>query len=226
MTETRTPTPPAIPEGYIQDAKGRLVPLELVKDHEQLEDDTVRKIIGFAEELSAQIARFRGHTFDDVASFQDLLREKYGARRGGRKGNIQLTTYDGTLRVTVNVQDTIDFGPELQVAKELFDCCVRAWSDGADAKIVALVEHAFQVDRKGRINRESLFGLRRLDIDDPHWRAAVEALNDSIRTVGSREYVRCHRRASPRDRWELIPIDLANARTFGAAAGAAGDGAG
>ena len=201
-----------VPEGYMADAKGRLVPGHLVKDNERLEDQTVRKILGFAEELNARIARFKGHTFDDVASFLDLLAEKYGATRGGARGNVTLTTYDGCQKVVVQVQDFLTFGPELQVAKTLFDACISEWAEGADDKIKVLVEHAFQVDKEGRINRAAVFGLRRLDIDDPAWNAAIGALGDSIRVQGSREYVRFYKRANPRDRWQAVTIDLASAR--------------
>ena len=201
-----------IPEGYMADTKGRLVPDHLVKDNERLEDQTVRKILGFAEELNAQIARFKGHTFDDVACFLDILSEKYGATRGGARGNVTLTTYDGCQKVVVQVQDFLTFGPELQVAKTLFDACISEWAEGADDKIKVLVEHAFQVDKEGRINRAAVFGLRRLDIDDPGWKAAIGALGDSIRVQGSREYVRFYKRANPRDRWQAVTIDLASAR--------------
>lgn len=183
---------------------------------------TVRKIVGYALDLSAQIARFRGHTFDDVAGFVALLAEKYGGRRGGAKGNTALTSYDGTMKVTVQVQDQLSFGPELQVAKELVDRCISAWAAGADDNIRALVEHAFQVDKEGRINRAALFQLRRLDIDDEDWRAAMAALGDAIRTIGSKEYVRFYRRQSARGRWEPISIDLASATATAPAAPAEG----
>lgn len=198
-------------ERYMRDAGGRLVPLSVVRPEHQLEDQTVRKMVGYALDLSAQIARFRGHTFDDVAGFVELLAEKYGGRRGGAKGNTTLTSYDGLLKVTVQVQDQLAFGPELQVAKELVDRCISAWAAGADDNIRALVEHAFQVDKEGRINRAALFQLRRLNIDDEDWRAAMAALGDAIRTIGSKEYVRFYRRRTSRDAWRPISIDLASA---------------
>lgn len=196
---------------YMRDAAGRLVPISAVRAQDKLEDQTVRKIIGFAEDLSAQITRFRGHTFDDVGTYLDLLAEKYGAKRGGAKGNIQLTSFDGRLKVTVQVQDQIMFGPELQIAKELVDTCIGKWAVGATDNIRALVEHAFQVDKEGQINRAALFQLRRLSIDDPDWEAAMEALGDAIRVIGSKQYVRFYRRATPEARWEPISIDLAAA---------------
>lgn len=198
-------------DAYMHDAKGSLVPVSLIKPQHLLEDQTVRKIIGFAQTLSDQISRFRGHVFDDVACFGELLAQQYGARLGGKKGNITLTSYDGLLKVTVQVQDQMTFGPELQVAKQLVDECITAWSDGARVEIRALVEHAFQVDKEGRINRAALFQLRRLEIDDDHWRAAMNALGDAIRIIGSKQYVRFYRRADCNAPWIAITIDLAAA---------------
>ncbi len=198
-------------QNLMRDPSGRLVPVDLVKPEHRLEDQTVRKIIGHALDLNAQLVRFRGHTFDDVNSFIDLLAEQYGGKRGGAKGNVTITSYDGTLKVTVQVQDQLSFGPELQVAKELVDECITAWSEGARSEIRALVEHAFQVDKEGKINRAALFQLRRLKIDDEQWNAAMAALGEAIRVIGSREYVRFYRRDDARSAWRSISIDLASA---------------
>ena len=205
-----TPTT-EIPAGYQADAQGRLVPENLIKPQERLEDQTVRKIIEHALELNAQIDRFLGHAFADVATFMDVLNDEYGVSKGGKKGNVTLSSFDGCLKVTVQVQDSLSFGPELQTAKTLFDECIAEWSEGADDKIKALVDHAFQVDKTGQINREALFSLRRLYIDDTGWLRAVQALNDSIRILGSKEYIRFYQRAKPTDKWSAITIDLASA---------------
>ena len=196
---------------YMQDAKERLIPLGLVKPEHALEDQTVRKIAFFAEDINAQIARFRGHTVDDVAAFIELLVEKYNGKRGGAKGNITLTSFDNCLKVTVQVQDVMTFGPELQVAKGLVDECITLWSEGADEKIRALVEHAFQVDKEGKINRAALLALRRLEIEDAGWQRAMAALADAMRVISTREYVRFHKRADPKAKWEAITVDLAAA---------------
>lgn len=196
---------------YMYNSSGHLVPLSKIHATSLLEDQAVRKIIAYADDLSARIARFRGHTFDDVGALLELLAEKYGAVRGGKKGNVQLTSFDGTLRVNVQVQDQITFGPELQIAKGLVDAFIMKEAAGATDNIRALVEHAFQVDKEGRINRAALFQLRRLSIDDPDWKSAMEALGDAIRVIGSKEYVRFYRRSGPDARWEPISIDLAAA---------------
>lgn len=196
---------------HLTNGQGYLVPLDLVRPQDLLEDQTVRKIIGYAEELSARIARMRGHTFDDVATFLDLLGEKYGATRGGKRGNVTLTSFDGCMKVAVAIQDVMTFGPELQVAKAIVDECITMWSDDVPAEIRALVQHAFQTDKEGRINRAALFSLRRLKIDKEPWPKAMEALSDAIRVIGRREYVRFYKRRTTRDRWEAISIDIASA---------------
>ena len=87
-----------------------------------------------------------------------------------------------------------------------------AWWAGAEGtrpEIRALVEHAFQVDKEGRINRSALFALRRLDITDPQWLAAMRALSDAIRVISSKEYVRFYRRKDAKSPWHPIVIDLA-----------------
>ena len=99
MTHTTPPSPAAVPAGYLMDSKGRLVPQHLIKPVELLEDQTVRKIMAYADELSRQVARFKSHTFDDIGTFLDLLDEKYGAKRGGIKGNMTFSSFDGTFQV-------------------------------------------------------------------------------------------------------------------------------
>jgi hypothetical protein len=200
-----TPTP----EGYMKDAKGRLVPEHLVKPAPKLIDQTVRKILGYAEALSDRIARFKGHTYDDIATTIDLLAEQYGATLGGERGNVSLTSFDGTVRVQVSVQDRITFGPELEIAKALIYRCIGKWSSGSRPEILQLVDDAFQVSQEGKVNREALLRLRRLEIDDADWHQAMRALTDSIQVIGSREYIRIHRRDDPRGKWEQVPLDLA-----------------
>jgi hypothetical protein len=198
-------------KAFMEDAKGRLTPLDLVKPQDQLQDEMVRKIIGFGQDLSDQVARFKQHTFEDIASFVAVLEQEYGEARGGKKGNMTLTSYDGTLKVSVQVADNIEFGPELQIAKELVDECLNEWAEDARDELRAIVTRAFNTDKPGQVNRSEIFMLLRLEITDERWQTAMRAIKDAMRVVGSKAYVRCHRRATPEDGWEPITIDLAKA---------------
>lgn len=200
-----------IPAGYLRDSKGRHVPETMIKPVELLEDQTVRKIMAYADELSRQVARFKAHTFDDIGTFLALLDEQYGAKKGGVKGNMTFGSFDGTFQVKIAVADTLVFGPELQTAKVLTDECIRDWSEGSNDHIKVLVQHAFRTDKEGQVSREAIFALRRVQIDDERWKRAMDAINDSIRVTGSKTYVRFYRRPDPNANWEQVTIDLAAA---------------
>ncbi len=196
---------------YMRDAKNNLMPLENVKPQHKLEDETVRKVIGFAEELSGQIARFRNHTFADLLSLTALLAQQYDATKGGKKGNTTFQTIDGCMKVQVQVADFIDFGPEIQTAKVLIDECLIEWSSDSRSEIRTIVTRAFNTDKEGQINKSEILMLLRLDIEDDRWQRAMAALKDSMRVTGSKSYLRFYRRDHPDADWETITIDLAKA---------------
>ncbi len=194
---------------HMRDGKGALVPLSMIKPQDQLQDDVVRQIMGYAIALSEQVARFKAHTFEDIGVFDALLAQEYGTSVGGVKGNKTLMTFDGLFKVQVQVADNIVFGPELQIAKTLVDECLNEWAAGARDEIRAIVTRAFNTDKEGQINRSEIFMLLRLEIKDPRWTRAMEAIRDAMRVVGSKTYVRCYRRETFDGQWQAVSIDLA-----------------
>jgi len=213
VTETTIPDGRVLVDGrpHMRDGQGKLVPLTLIRAQDQLQDEVVRRIIGFAVPLSDQVARFKAHTFDDISGFEALLAQEYEARIGGPRGNKTLMSYDGLYKVTVQVADAIAFGPELQIAKGLVDECLNEWAASARDEIKAIVTRAFNTDKEGQINRAAIFMLLRLDITDPRWLRGMAAIRDAMKIVGSKTYVRCYRRAAFDGPWEAITIDLAKA---------------
>ena len=195
---------------FMADAKGHLVPVEMIKPADLLEDEAVRKILGYASKLSKRIARFRSHTFEDLNDFDALLAQEYEVKpRGGAKGNKTYMTFDGLTKVQIQVADFIDFGPQLQIAKELIDECLNEWAADTRPEIRALITRAFNTDKQGQINRADIFMLMRLDIEDERWQRAVEAIRDAMRVVGSKTYVRFYQRKSREANWKAVTIDLA-----------------
>ena len=193
---------------YWTNADGGLIPDGAVKTIDKLQDELVRRITGFALPLSAQVARFRQHSFDDVDEFVALLEQEYQAKRGGSKGNLTFTSFDGLLKITVAVAETIVFGPELQVAKGIVDECLREWSAGSRDEIKTLITRAFDVDSQGRINRNALLSLLRLEMPGERWQTAMKAIRDSFRVIGSKRYIRMHRRDDAQAAWQAITIDV------------------
>lgn len=196
---------------YLRDAKGNLVPITAVKPVDLLMDETVRGIIGRATAASDLVRTFKRETFANITALQELIAQQYGTTLGGKKGNITLTTIDGCAKVQLQVADLIEFGPELQAAKILIDECLAQWAADSGVEIRALVNRVFQVDKEGQINRAELFMLMRVEIADERWQRAMLAIRESIRVIGSREYVRFYRRATPDAAWQAITVDMAAA---------------
>lgn len=211
---TGTPHPAAVDvsgQSYLRDAKGSLVPIAAIKAADLLMDELVRKMVAEAAKLSAEIAAFKVSSFKRVGELQALIAQQYGAKIGGVKGNITLSTFDGCQKVQVQAADQLEFGPELEAAKALIDECLNEWAATSGAELRALVNRVFQVDQQGKISTSQVFMLLRVESEDERWQKAMEAIHDSIRVIGSRNYVRFSRRDAGDAPWRGIPIDIAAA---------------
>ncbi len=197
-----------IPDGYLQDQHGRLVPRDIVRPEHLLEDELVRDLLEKARDVSETLRLFRLGAEERVKAYVDMLAQEHGAKLGGVKGNVMLTSYDGRLRVQVQIGDTLSFGPELQVAKALIDECLRSWTDDARAELRTLIEDVFQVGKAGKLDVDRILGLRRLDITDERWKRAMKAIGDSVRVVTSKEYIRFYSRPSPDKDFVQVPLQL------------------
>lgn len=206
----QTNSTPDIPEGYMQDAQGRLVPIEAIKPIDLERHKLVLEIVAKARELNAAMAKFKLDAFGDIAAFVQLSGEQYGAKVGGNKGNVSLLAFDGSYKVQRSVAETITFDERLQAAKALIDECIHTWSAGASKEIRALINDAFQVDAAGRINTTRVLGLRRLDITDDKWKSAMQAIGDAVQVTGSKSYVRIYERIGTTDQYQAIPLDIAS----------------
>ncbi len=199
---------PAIPEGYMRDAQDRLVPVGSIKDVDIARDCLVREIAGRALALREAMKGFRDDVMGDIAAFVSLSAEQYGAKVGGDKGNLTLTSYDGAFKIQRQVSETLVFDERLQAAKSLIDECITEWTEGSRDEIRALINDAFQVDKEGRINTGRVLSLRRLKIDDDRWHSAMQAVSDSLQVAGSKAYIRVYARR-PDGKYEPIALDLA-----------------
>jgi len=201
-----------IPEGYKADSRGRLVPIESIKPIDLERDSLVIELVTRAARLASLLALLRVDALKDINAFVDLSAEKYGAKLGGAKGNVTLVSFDGRYKVTLDVDEYMAFDERLNAAKALVDECLREWTTDAGAEIRTLINNAFQVDKKGKINTARILELRNLNIEHPTWKRAMEAISDSLTIAGSRRYVRFYTRIGETDKYQQIALDLANAQ--------------
>lgn len=197
-----------VPNGYMRNAQGHLVPLELVKPIDQERDRLVRELVALAKDLNARLVAGKSKMFGDVAAFVELSAEQYGVKRGGTKGNITLPTYDGAFKLQIATAENMTFDERLQAAKTLIDECINEWAKGSRPEIMVLVQQAFQTDKEGNLNVGRILGLRRLEIADQRWQEAMKAISESVQVIGTKQYVRLYERVGDSDRYAPIALDM------------------
>ncbi len=194
---------------YMEDAQGRQVPVEMVKPVDILRDQTVKTIMKKTFEMERILKTFKVDVWSDIQEFLALSSEEHGVKWGGKKGNIALTTYNGEYKVLVAVSETFHFNEKLQVAKQLIDDCIKEWSNNARPELKVLIDDAFAVDKQGNINTKRVLGLRRLEIDDPQWQEAMQAITESVQVMDSKTYMRFYKRQEDGS-YKQIPLDIAS----------------
>ena len=119
-------------------------------------------------------------------------------------------SFDGKFKVIRAVADRIEFDERLQTAKALIDECLREWTKDSGAELRAIIDDAFQVDKKGRINSKRILSLRKLKIDNETWQRAMEAIGDAVTVTGSCTYFRFYER-DERGQYQQVQLDFSGA---------------
>lgn len=198
-----------IPDGYRIDARGRLIPEAQIKPIDLARDQLVLDIVGGATKLSTQLQAFKRGAFDDIEALVALSAEQYGVSLGGKKGNVQLVSFDGRYKVLRAIADRITFDERLQAAKVLIDECLTDWTDQGPGELRVIVQDAFDVDKAGSINVGKILSLRRLKIDDARWKRAMDAISDAVQVIGTTPYLRVYERIGSSDKYQLLNLDVA-----------------
>lgn len=206
---TQTAIMPDVPEGYLRNAAGHLVPEVQVRDQDKLRDQVARDLATEAEDLNRRLTAFKKKALGDISDLVSIAAEKYEVKLGGRKGNVTVTSYDGRYKVVRSYAERVTFSEELEAAKELINDCIMRWSEGANDNIRALVDRAFRTDSQGQIKTTAVLELLRLEITDDGWLRAMNALKDSIQSAGTAVYIRIYKRVGETDQYQAVPLDLA-----------------
>ena len=202
--------PTDVPEGFRCDAKGDYIAERNIAPRTLLEDQTVTLIASFWFRLANEVARFRERVFSDVATYISILEDHYEAKRRGRKGNLTMRSFDGRLELEIQVQERIAFGPELQVAKGIIDELAAEWTEDARPEVRAIINTAFDTSKEGNVNIGAVLRLRRIEIDDPRWSRAMEAISDAVAILGSKVYARLYLRPDPQGQRFAVAISIAS----------------
>jgi hypothetical protein len=197
-----------VPEGFRENAKGHLVPQHLISQTDQVVDDLVTELAAKWVALSETIAEFKKTSFGDVHAVLGMINDEYKVKKGGEKGNVTLYSYNGGYKLLVAVNDTIGCGPELKASIEKIRECTDTWLEGAKPEAVVIINELLATNGKGDVSIGKLLQIRRYRFDNDDWRMAMKALDDALRVVGSKQYLRLYERVE-NSGYAAIPLDIA-----------------
>lgn len=200
-----------VPKGFWLNAQGSLVPEAKVKEIDKDRSRTVHQLCEQAKAVSANLLAFKLLAMKEVFDFVERSMALYDVKRGGKKGNVTLLSFDGKYKIVRQMQETIAFDERLQAAKALIDECVSGWVKGSNANVKALINHAFQVDQQGKISTGRVLALRQLEISDEQWERAMKAIGDSMQVLSTKPHIRFYELDEKSGEYIPIILDVAGA---------------
>ena len=196
-------------ETNMTDARGNKVPTRYVSKVDKARDRLVRKHYTQALKINESLKRFKASVMNDTEAFVETLKTEHNIQRGGKKGNLTFTSFDGCLRIEVAQHDSVAFNEKLQLAQELLNQWIRAKANGIDEDLQKLITDAFYAVR-GTIRTSRILGLLRLEIKDATWQQAMKLIRESIQIASSKEYLRFYQKGQD-GTFNYLPLDVSNA---------------
>ncbi|HEX9080251.1 MAG TPA: DUF3164 family protein [Desulfuromonadaceae bacterium] len=198
---------PQVVDGKMHDSQGNLILLRNIHETDLMYHDLVLTVAAIWKDMSAKIARFKQHNFEDVTAVLDLLFEKYQIERGGRDGNMQFFTFDRRYKLAIAIQKKIDFGPELQAAEAKLQEALNEMATAETGDLHTLVTAAFNLDG-GKVRVAEILRLRRYKIANELWNEAMRIIDQAILVISSKRQIRLYER-NPAGEYINIPLDIA-----------------
>jgi len=189
----------------LTDAKGREYPAKILDPQIVKRDTLVSRVMGRAARLHDKIAFEKQRMAADIDKFLENTADQYGEKW---KGNAELTSFDGKYKIEVRHRERIEFSEKLQIAKQKIDECLKRWTEDSNVNLQAVINEAFQVDKKGEIAKNRILGLRRYNIKDKNWKQAMELIDEAIQVTSTKQYIAFYERPSLNKPFQLISLNF------------------
>lgn len=193
------------------DAAGNEVPETYVPISKRKIEKKIRAIHKRFKEARVILEKLVRETLEDIEGIKAI-------RLGellvpvAEKGNFQICSFDGSIRISLDQQYNIVMDDRVSVARDLMLNFIKGITTklgGQDAAtILALINEAFKANRSGGLSVSRVLSLLNLEISAPEWEQACDILRDSLSTNRGKQYLNCAERPSPQHDYENIRLDL------------------
>lgn len=201
-----------IPAGWVRNAAGNLVHENEISEQDKLRDSVVMEIAKLALRLNGELKALKAKALAEVDDLITIAGEKYDMKLGGPKGNISLLSFDGRFKLKRIHQDSIGYTEEMEVAKAKVFECISRWGqtvhEDAHKHLFTLATRAFRPTKGGEISISRVMDMLRAEINDPDWKKAKQAVQDSLIVNGKAVYIQVQQRVDGK-KYSTILLDIA-----------------
>ena len=170
---------------YWKDAEGALVPVQYIPKDERDADKMVSRILDRVISFREKMKKFKLQMEKEISEYLQTAAAKYGE---DWEGNTTIYDFAKKKQIEIKVSKHFVFNEKLQIAKQKIDKCIMAWSENSNKKLLALVNKAFKVDKKGNLDGKRILELKSLDIKDKDWKDAMRLIGESMTVDSTRLY--------------------------------------
>lgn len=189
------------------DAHGNEIPIKHVSNEDKKRDKLVNKVIKRVLKLQEKTITDKDKILEEVNVYLDNKAISKGLAKW--KGSTELVSFDGKYKIKTSKNKIIGFNENLQLAKQKIDECIKKWSDKSDQKIKILIDKAFEIDKKGDVNKTSILRLRHLEIKDKEWCEAMKLIDESIIVEDTKKYINFYQK-NESEKWEIINFNFSS----------------
>jgi hypothetical protein len=193
---------------YWENSSGNLVPEEMVKPYEQLKDGIVQAISEKIKKMKKEMEEIKNETMSDIDTFMEIAAEEYKVNLGGKKGNVTLTSYDGSIKIVIANSTNQEFNEKINFAKALIDEYLTELTKDSAIELKTIISSAFKI-RQGKLDVRRILELRSYDIKDSKWKRAMELINESLEITNSNRCFRLYVRNDSGNSYDRVNMDFA-----------------
>lgn len=192
---------------YYLKEDGTLVPEESVKPSDRLRDQFVLDAADKLLDLRQQMIKLKAEITADMESLVDVMAESYGVQRGGEKGNLSFTSFDGKVRIERRINEVVRFTEGLHVAKSLIDEYLEDITKDSSSELKQIVASAFRL-KQGQPDVKAVLKLKQLNISDERWIKAMQIIDDSKTLIPCNPSVCLYMKLPGAKKMEMQPLDF------------------
>ncbi|MCL2103476.1 MAG: DUF3164 family protein [Kiritimatiellaeota bacterium] len=199
-------------EKTMRDALGQDVPLGYVKPYDRVRDKMVRRIHKRWEAARAVLEKVHAETLADIAAIAKARGD--AEMNPSEKGNMQVSSFDGNICVSVNQRYEIRLDDRVVQAREKMYVYARGLVEkvgGDDGRaLFEIIKQAFEVTRSGSLSMGRVANLLKMNITHKDWAEAKALLVESMAPEKGKCYIRVERRGSRQQDMKAVRLDIAD----------------